>query len=408
MATLTTLNAASPLDASDNTYLTFTTDTDAETLSRALDNVDADFLSMDTLTHSVEYSLTGANDDDVYDLSIRIVNGATILAAADSGGTFATVATGITTTTDTTSTATSFAYVNTTASRADWDGASVELQQGHTKNKGGDNVAIQVDLVTIDGTYTQATSVDLLADDVESSTEVSSPAITQEHGLTSTDSESSTEVTTNDITQEHVLDATDPESSTEVTAPAITQDHQLTRTDSESASEVSTPALTEENALTVVDVESSTEVTSPALAEEFFVMWPNADTSIGSWTDQAGGTTNLYTRIDDWPSADDADYVRSELNPTNSAAKFALRDPGSVDAAAAHNVKYRYYKEDSGGQQIDLTVRLVQGASTVIATWTHLNIGGTVVEAQQSLSAGEISSITDYTALHLEFEANAP
>jgi len=171
---------------------------------------------------------------------------------------------------------------------------------------------------------------------------------------------------------------------------------------------VSTPTLAQEHVLTSTDSESASEVSTPAFAQEFFVMWPNADTSIGSWTDQAGGTTNLYTRLDDWPSADDADYVRSELNPTNSAAKFALRDPGAVDASKAHNIKYRYYKEDSGGQQIDLTVRLVQGASTVIATWTHLDIGGTIVEAQQALSAGEISSITDYTALHLEFEANAP
>ena len=85
MAVLTTLNAASPLNASDNTYLTFTADL-TETLNRALDNVDADFASMDSLTYNVEYSVTAVPADDTYQLSIRIVDGATILAAADAGG----------------------------------------------------------------------------------------------------------------------------------------------------------------------------------------------------------------------------------------------------------------------------------------------------------------------------------
>lgn len=157
MATLTTLNAASPLDLSDDVYLTFTVDTDLEVLSRALDDVDTDLLNMDTLTFNAEYSLTGANDDDTYSLRIRIVNGTTILAAADSGGTFQTVDSNITSTTDITSGVVSFSYVNTTATKADWNGASVELQQGWLKNKSGDGVAIRVDQVIFDGTYTSGT-----------------------------------------------------------------------------------------------------------------------------------------------------------------------------------------------------------------------------------------------------------
>ena len=79
MATLTTLNAASPLNASDDSYLSFTADL-TESLTSALDNVDTDFGNMDTLTWDVEYSITGTPTDDTYDLSIRIINGATILA----------------------------------------------------------------------------------------------------------------------------------------------------------------------------------------------------------------------------------------------------------------------------------------------------------------------------------------
>ena len=154
MATLTTLNAASPLNASDNVYLSFTADVGPESLTRALDNTNADFGTMDTLTWAVEYSVTVVPGDDVYGLSIRIINGATILAAADVGGTAQVVSSNVTSTTDTTSAATAFAYINTGASKATWDGASVELTQNYTKTKGGDGSNIRVDQVTFNGTYT--------------------------------------------------------------------------------------------------------------------------------------------------------------------------------------------------------------------------------------------------------------
>ena len=111
MAVLTTLNAASPLDASDNTYLSFSTDAN-ETLSRAVDNVDADLGNMDSLTWSVEHALVGGFNDDVYTLSIRIMSGATVLAALNSGGTVQEVSASVTSATDITAGPTAFTYVN--------------------------------------------------------------------------------------------------------------------------------------------------------------------------------------------------------------------------------------------------------------------------------------------------------
>ena len=153
MATLTTLNAASPLDASDNTYLTFTQDV-TETLNRAVDNTDADFGTMDTLTYNVEYSVTTTPTDDTYQLEVRIVSGATILAAADAGGTPEVVASNITSTTDANSGAVGFTYVNTAADKTTWDAATVELTQTYAKTKGADTSSIRVDHVIFDGTYT--------------------------------------------------------------------------------------------------------------------------------------------------------------------------------------------------------------------------------------------------------------
>lgn len=156
MATLPSTVAASPLNSSDDSRLIFTADTDGEVLSRALNDMPTDFQTMDTLSWQVEYSLSAARSDDTYGLSIRIVNGATILAAADSGGTFTTVASNITNTTDTTSAVTAFAYVNTSANKATWDGASVELRQNYTQSKGKDVVSVRVDYTVFTGTYSTA------------------------------------------------------------------------------------------------------------------------------------------------------------------------------------------------------------------------------------------------------------
>lgn len=155
MATLTALNAASPLDASDDSRLLFTNDTD-ETLSRALDDVDADFLRMDALLWLVEYRLVGGLgvDPDTYELAIRIVNGATILAAADAAGTFTVVDSAVTNSADETVGPSAFAYVNTNATAADWNGASVELRQDWTISILADSAHIEVDFVEFTGEYT--------------------------------------------------------------------------------------------------------------------------------------------------------------------------------------------------------------------------------------------------------------
>src|SRR3990167_6270167 len=99
MPALTTLHAASPLDADDQSRLAFTNDL-TETLSRALDNVNSDFATMDDLTWTVQARRSGMPVDDTYALAIRIVNGATILAAAASGGTFVTISSNVTATSD--------------------------------------------------------------------------------------------------------------------------------------------------------------------------------------------------------------------------------------------------------------------------------------------------------------------
>ena len=108
----------------------------------------------------------------------------------------------------------------------------------------------------------------LTANDVESASEVSSPAIGQTHALTADDVEAASEVTSPAVGQVHALTADDVESASEVTEPEIGQVHALLANDVASASEVSAPSLGQVHALTADDVESASEVSSPALDAE--------------------------------------------------------------------------------------------------------------------------------------------
>lgn len=145
------INAASPLDASDDSRLIFTNDTD-ETLSRALDNMPTDFVTMDFCNMRVEYRQQGRVDDTLI-LGVRIMNGTQVLAAATSGGDFGVVNNNILNTTDTIGNE-SFTYVNTSATKADWDAAVVELQQTINRSMGADGCHIEVDWIKLEGSYT--------------------------------------------------------------------------------------------------------------------------------------------------------------------------------------------------------------------------------------------------------------
>lgn len=137
---------------------------------------------------------------------------------------------------------------------------------------------------------------------------------------------------------------------------------------------------------------------------------PSADTSIGTYTDQSAGTTNIYTAINE-SSPSDADYIRSVLAPSAAPYVTKLTDLEDPISSSGHVVRYRYGKSAAGGAQIDLVVQLRQGyvnegsPGTLIKEWTHTNISDSFTTATQTLSGGEADSITDYTSLYLRFVA---
>lgn len=143
--------------------------------------------------------------------------------------------------------------------------------------------------------------------------------------------------------------------------------------------------------------------TASGTAATYALLPPVSDASDGTWTTDTGGS-DLWGALDE-PAAADADYIRSALSPVTAdvceVAMTAGTDPSSSDG---HTIRYRYRKDAADGDQIDLTVRLMCGA-TEIAAWTHTDIAATISEAAQQLSAGQADAITDYADLRVKLEA---
>lgn len=125
-----------------------------------LSDVNTDLGNMDTLSWQVRYRVTGAQTN-TRSLGIRILteDGATLLAGQDDLGDFATVASAISNTTFQNSSVTQFAYVNTAATKAQWNNARVILRLTISKSMAGDTNGVRVDTLQITGTYTAASNI---------------------------------------------------------------------------------------------------------------------------------------------------------------------------------------------------------------------------------------------------------
>lgn len=129
---------------------------------------------------------------------------------------------------------------------------------------------------------------------------------------------------------------------------------------------------------------------------------PDADVLGGGWTNESGGST-LFSGVNE-SSVNDANYIRSPLNPTSAdTCKLSFDNPsGSLTALT---IRYRYKKEVANATVVNWRVRLLQGASE-IASWTANDISASYVTGEQTLSAPQLALITDPTDLILELIPN--
>lgn len=118
------------------------------------------------------------------------------------------------------------------------------------------------------------------------------------------------------------------------------------------------------------------------------IAWPTSDVSIGGWTTDAGGTTDLYQSIDE-SSSSDSDYVRSDLVSSPDTYIVGMRpfaDPG-VDTG--HTIRLRQRKDSAAGDTTDLDVTLTAGTWPV-RTETYDDIDETINAVTFTLTSEEV------------------
>lgn len=142
---------------------------------------------------------------------------------------------------------------------------------------------------------------------------------------------------------------------------------------------------------------------------------PDATTTLGNYTDHAGGVTNIHLTIDE-VSADDADFIRSPISPANEVYVCSLSDVTDPVSSSGHIMRMRTSTDQaSGGETLDFTQQLRQGYTnegaqgTLIASQSRTGVSNsTWTTSAYTLSAVEADAITDYTALFYRFLVNKP
>lgn len=133
---------------------------------------------------------------------------------------------------------------------------------------------------------------------------------------------------------------------------------------------------------------------------------PDADIVKVGWTDQAGGTANLWATIDE-TVASDADFIRSPSSPSSSVYVCSMTDVTDPVSSVNHVMRCRVSTDvASGGESLNFTFQLRQGyvseasQGTLIASTTQNAVNGTGwVNMTRTLTSSEADSITNYNSL---------
>jgi hypothetical protein len=130
---------------------------------------------------------------------------------------------------------------------------------------------------------------------------------------------------------------------------------------------------------------------------------PDADELLGTWTDDVGGTTDIFQEIDEVVRSD-SDFIITANNPAGIIYRAQLSDVTDPIVHTGHTCRYAYGK-DGGARTLEINVTLLQGASTVIHNAVHQDVGIGFTAGTFTLSSGEASNITDYTDLRLRINS---
>lgn len=141
---------------------------------------------------------------------------------------------------------------------------------------------------------------------------------------------------------------------------------------------------------------------------------PDQDTTLGNYSDNAAGITNIFQAIDE-ASASDIDFIRSPASPTNEV--YVCRLSGVTDPVSSvnHIMRMRTSCDQDAQETLDFTQQLRQGYTnegspgTLIASQSRNGVSSTTwTTSAYTLSGAEADAITDYTALYYRFLINKP
>lgn len=139
---------------------------------------------------------------------------------------------------------------------------------------------------------------------------------------------------------------------------------------------------------------------------------PSADTNnAGLYTNQAGGSTNIYQSIDE-TVADDADFIQSPLDPSTAAYTTALSSITDPSSSTGHVMRTRYRKDTAAGAQINIVAQLRQAyvseasLGTLIVARTFTDVTGTFTTDAYTLTGAEADAITNYASLFYRYTSD--
>lgn len=137
------------------------------------------------------------------------------------------------------------------------------------------------------------------------------------------------------------------------------------------------------------------------LSGDAHLLEPDSDITVGSWKNEANGAV-LYTSLQD---SSDSTYAWYDNCRVGDYFEVALQDTSGTPQGV-HVLTWRAYRK-AGVESITLKCELRQGSSTVIASDTQTINSASVVEFNKPLTAGEISSISNYNDLRIRITVMA-
>jgi hypothetical protein len=130
----------------------------SEIISFNLTDMPTDFLSMTDVKIQVRYRVVGRVDDTLgMAAQIYAADFSATLAAGTSGGALKSITTNQAQTTFGNSSLETFPYVNTSATKAQWDNAVIDFRQSIAASMSNDGAKIEVSAIEITGTYVAST-----------------------------------------------------------------------------------------------------------------------------------------------------------------------------------------------------------------------------------------------------------